>query len=118
MSVFPSLKCFTHCLTLLVTTQVSLCACLSHGNIQCGNFLNDIVSLHIAATARPNPPFFALKYVLVMGAGNVIYMLVQESRWNLSSYIVHCNIALTFAHNSTMFMTFGMTFVVTAVCEG
>jgi hypothetical protein len=58
MSVFPSLKCFTHCLTLLVIMQASLYACLSHGNIQCGNFvLNDIVSQHIAATACPILPF-------------------------------------------------------------
>jgi hypothetical protein len=66
----------------------------------------------------PTCHFLALKYVLVMGAVNGIYILVRESRWNLSSYIVHCNIALTFAHNSTMVMTFGMTFVGSAVCEG
>jgi len=66
----------------------------------------------------PTHHFLALKYVPVIGAVNVIYILVRESRWNLSSYIVHCIIALTVAHNSTMLMTFGMTFVGSAVCEG
>ena len=109
MSVFPSLKCFIYRLILLVTTHAFLCACLSHGNIQCGNFLlSDIVSKHIVAAARLNPPFSCTEICPCDGAVNVIYILVRESRWNLSSYIVHCNIALTFAHNSTMVMTFGI----------
>lgn len=105
ISVFPHLKRLTHYLTLLASMQPSPLARWSReceSDVGISSLTRNDVQ-HFSRIICPRRHFVKLKYDRVMGAGNWIFIVMWNDRWNQLSYIAPCNIAW---RNICVFFTF------------
>lgn len=108
----PILKCFTYHLTLLLPMQcLHIHVEIMYEYLVWGFPLSqEILLKHIAKTCPCQSFFHAVAWPKT-GAGNAVFILVWDGRWN---YVIiyhtmqHC---LAFAYNSTMLMTLGTTII-------
>lgn len=97
MSVFPSLKCFTHCLTLLECMQefpYAQWSCVWISSVVISSF-QEILSLQVEEGGKKCRHQSFSRNEIWPHKGQVMWFSFQceITKWNCSTYKAHCNIA-------------------------